>query len=422
MTSYRSTFLQELTWRGFIHQGTDMSALDELLSTTSVSAYIGFDATADSLHVGSLIQIMMLAHLQHHGHKPIVLMGGATSKIGDPSGKDSARQYLTDASIEENLKGIKQVFTKFLTFGHGETEALMLNNAQWLDELNYLGFLRDYGRYFSINRMLTFESVKLRLEREQPLSFLEFNYMILQGYDFAHLAKDYGCRLQLGGSDQWGNIVAGIDLARRMDLPQLYGLTSPLLATSSGAKMGKTASGAVWLNESRLSAYDYWQFWRNTEDADVIRFMKLFTFMNQDEIETMSHLSGQDINEAKKRLADAATTLLHGAGVLPSIHQTVATLFETGGASLEALGELVLSKQDLGETGVSLLHLLLESGLTTSNGEGRRLIRGKAIRLNHSLVEDELHMVHLEDFDPAGTLTISSGKKKHFCVKLSSSS
>ncbi len=419
MTTYKSTFLNELLWRGFIHQGTDMPGLDALLSTSTVSAYIGFDATADSLHVGSLIQIMMLTHFQRHGHKPIVLMGGATSKIGDPSGKDAARQYLTDEAIDQNITGIKQAFAKFLTFGKGETDALMLNNAQWLDNLNYLSFLRDYGRYFSINRMLTFDSVKLRLEREQPLSFLEFNYMILQGYDFAHLAKENGCRLQLGGSDQWGNIVAGIDLGRRLELPQLYGLTSPLLATSSGAKMGKTASGAVWLNESRLSAYDYWQFWRNTEDADVVRFMKLFTLMDADEIEAMSHLQGQDINESKKRLADAATTLLHGASVLPTIHQTVATLFETGGVSLDALGEIMLPQQDLSETGVSLLHLLVEAGLTTSNGEGRRLIRGKAIRVNNMLVEEELHMVQLKDFDATGSLIISSGKKKHVCVKLS---
>ena len=418
MTAHQSSFLNELQWRGYIHQGTDLEGLDELLLKGPVSAYIGFDATADSLHVGSLIQIMMLTHLQRHGHRPVVLMGGGTSKVGDPTGKDAARQYLTDETIAHNIKGIQQVFAKFLTFGAGKTDAIMLNNADWLDTIKYMDFLRDYGRFFSINRMLTFDSVKLRLEREQPLTFLEFNYMILQGFDFAHLAKTHDCRLQLGGSDQWGNIVAGIDLGRRMDLPQLYGLTSPLLATSSGAKMGKTASGAIWLNQERLSAYEYWQFWRNTEDSDVIRFMKLFTLLPQDEIEDLAKFQGQEINLVKKRLADEATALLHGSNALPAIHQTASALFESGTAGLDALEEITLSPEDFIAEGISLLHLLVQAGLTTSNGEGRRMIRGKAIRINQQLIDAELHQVLRSDFEPDGSLIISSGKKKYICVKL----
>ncbi|MDH5747790.1 MAG: tyrosine--tRNA ligase, partial [Rhodospirillales bacterium] len=330
MATYRSDFIKIATERGFFHQCTDLEALDDLASKEIVSAYIGFDCTAPSLHAGSLVSIMLLRALQQSGHKPIVLMGGGTTKVGDPSGKDESRQLLSEEQIAANMNGIKQVFSKFLTFGDGPTDAIMVNNADWLDELQYIPFLRDYGRHFSINRMLGFESVKLRLEREHPLTFLEFNYMILQAYDFLELSRRQNCLLQMGGSDQWGNIVNGVELGRRIDNRSLYGLTTPLLTTSSGAKMGKTAAGAVWLNEDMLSAYDYWQYWRNTEDDDVGRFMKLFTDLPLDEIERQEKLEGNEINEAKKTLATEATKLCHGAEAAKGAAETARKTFEEG--------------------------------------------------------------------------------------------
>ncbi len=419
MAQFKSEFLQILHGRGFIHQGTDLDGLDELMRKAPIAAYIGFDATAPSLHAGSLIQIMMLAHLQRCQHKPIVLMGGGTTKVGDPTGKDTARQILTDEDIAANIAGIQSIFNKFLTFGPSASDAMLINNAQWLDHLNYMNFLKDYGRFFSVNRMLTFDSVKLRLEREQPLSFLEFNYMILQAYDFAHLAKNHDCRLQMGGSDQWGNIVNGIDLGRRLGLPQLYGLSSPLLETSSGMKMGKTASGAIWLNPDTLSAFDYWQFWRNTSDTDVSRFLKLYTFLPLDEIEKLSALQGSEINEAKKILADETTRLIHGPGVLDQIHHDATSLFSKGVPhTLEAVETLLLTPQEFSEGEMPLLQLLQKLSLASSNSDGRRLIRSRAVRINDTLIEDEMFQIHQKMFSQDSTLVISAGKKNFKGVKL----
>jgi tyrosyl-tRNA synthetase len=330
--TFKSDFLRVLDERGFIHQISDPEGLDKRVLAGPVTAYIGFDCTAPSLHVGSMLPIMMLHWLQQTGNKPITLMGGGTTKVGDPSGKDESRKLLSEADIAANMDGIKQVFSKFLSFGEGKTDAVMVDNAEWLDELKYIAFLRDYGPHFTINRMMTFDSVKLRLEREQPLTFLEFNYMILQAYDFVELSRRYGCELQMGGSDQWGNIINGMELGRRVDQKQLYALTSPLLTTSSGAKMGKTAAGAVWLNADMLSPYDYWQYWRNTEDADVERFLKLFTTLPMEEIAKLAALEGVEINEAKKVLANEATTLLHGADAARAAAETAQKTFEQGGA------------------------------------------------------------------------------------------
>tara|TARA_B100001123_G_scaffold249097_1_gene278126 strand:+ start:486 stop:1739 length:1254 start_codon:yes stop_codon:yes gene_type:complete len=414
MSEFKSAFLSTLSSRGFIHQCTDEAALDALASDSVVPAYIGFDATADSLHVGSLVQIMMLRHLQKSGHKPVVLMGGGTTKIGDPSGKDEARQLLTDEKINENIAGIRRVFEKFLTFGDGPTDAIMVNNADWLDKLAYIPLLRDVGRHFTINRMLTFDSVKLRLEREQPLTFLEFNYMILQAYDFVELNKRHGIALQMGGSDQWGNIVNGVELGRRMAGLSLYGLTTPLLTTSSGAKMGKTAAGAIWLNEDRLSAYDYYQFWRNTEDADVGRFLKLFTELSMEEITKLAALEGQDINDAKKVLAFEATRLCHGQEAANNAAETARQTFEKGtlGADIPTID---VDRTRL-EGGISVVDLLVEAGLSASKGEARRLIKGGGARVNGDQITDQDATVAADALNENSDFQLSAGKKKHVRV------
>lgn len=407
-----SEFLHIIQSRGFFHQATDFEALDHLMSTQPVTGYIGFDMTADSLHVGSLVQIMMLRWLQRTGHRPIILLGGATSKIGDPTFKDTARQLLDDDVIKANMDGIRKSFAPFVDMNH----AFMLNNDDWLGHLNYIDFLRDYGRHFSVNRMLTFDSVKLRLEREQTLSFLEFNYMILQAYDFLELYKRHGCVLQMGGSDQWGNIVNGVELTRRILGKHVFGLTSPLITTSSGAKMGKTANGAVWLNEDRLSSYDYWQYWRNTEDADVGRYLRLFTEIPLDEIARLESLQGAEINEAKKILADHATALAHGPECLADIHNTVAQLFEHQSGSLDSLPCIDVLMEDL-QAGLMLVDLLCQAGLTASKGEARRLIQGHGIRVDDHPISDESQMITPELLHD-GMLKLSAGKKRHVLVKV----
>jgi tyrosyl-tRNA synthetase len=413
----KSGFLQSFKERGFFNQITDEEGLKTLMDKECVPAYIGFDCTASSLHVGSLIQIMILRMLQQYGHKPIVIVGGGTTKVGDPSGKDEARKMLTDEDIHNNMLGIKSVISKFVKFGEGPSDAIMVNNADWLDHLNYISFLRDYGRHFSINRMLSFDSVKLRLEREQNLSFLEFNYMILQAYDFVELNKRYNCRLQIGGSDQWGNIVNGVELNRRLGRKdELFGLTTPLLTTSSGAKMGKTASGAVWLSEELLSPYDYYQFWRNTEDQDVIRFIKLFTELPAEEIAKLSSLTGKELNDAKKVLAFEATKLCHGEEKAIDAAETARKLFEEGTAG-GALPVYEISKAEL-EKGIPAYELLARSGLVSSNGEGRRLIRGKGAKINDQTVEDENQTVTLNEMNAEGVIKLSSGKKNHMLVKV----
>jgi tyrosyl-tRNA synthetase len=409
----RSDFLNALTTRGFIHQCTDMEGLDALAAAGPIRAYIGFDCTADSLHVGSLVQIMMLRWLQKTGHKPIVLMGGGTTKIGDPSGRDESRQLLTHEAIQANKAGIFKVFEKFLSFG--ENEAITVDNDEWLSELKYIPLLRDVGRHFSVNRMLTMDSVKNRLEREQPLTFLEFNYMILQSYDFVELSKRYGCVLQMGGSDQWGNIVSGTDLGRRLEQPQLYGLTTPLITLADGGKMGKTANGAVWLNEDRLPVYDYWQFWRNTLDADVGRFLKLFTEMPLDEIAKLEALEGAELNEAKKILATEATALLHGRAKAEEAAETARKAFEEG-AQAEGLPTIEVPSADL-KAGIAAFDLLRQAGLAASNGEARRLVRGGGARLNDVALKDENQAIGTGDLTDAGTLKLSAGRKRHVLVK-----
>jgi len=379
MNAFKSDFLQTLAARGFIHQTSDDSGLDDLFASQSVTGYIGFDATASSLHAGSLIQIMMLYWMQQTGHRPIALMGGGTSMIGDPSFKDEARKMLTAEGIEENLVGIRQAFSSYLKFTDQGGNALMINNADWLMDINYVEFLRDVGRHFSVNRMLSFDSVKLRLDREQSLSFLEFNYMILQAYDFVELAKRHDCALQMGGSDQWGNIVNGIELGRRMHGMQLYALTSPLLTTSSGAKMGKTASGAVWLNEDRLSPYDFWQYWRNTEDADVERFLKLYTAMPLDEVARLGALQGVEMNEAKKVLATEVTAMLHGRATADQAAETARQTFEQGQTASD-LPSIEVSAAEL-SAGTGLLSLMVQGGLAASNGEARRSVKAGAVRI-----------------------------------------
>jgi tyrosyl-tRNA synthetase len=415
MTTPGSEFLKSAAERGFIHQCTDTAALDELASKGPIPAYIGFDATADSLHAGSLVPIMLLRLLQRSGHKPIVLMGGGTTKVGDPSGKDEQRQIMDDARIDANIQSIRRIFEKFLTFGDGRTDAVMVDNADWLDDLQYIPFLREYGRHFSVNRMLGFDSIKLRLDREQPLSFLEFNYMVLQAYDFLELSRRQGCLLQMGGSDQWGNIVAGIELTHKCDHKQLYGLTTPLLTTSSGAKMGKTASGAVWLNEERLSAYDYWQYWRNTEDADVGRFLKLFTDLPMDEIARLEARDGAEINEAKKILANEATKLCHGGAAAAVAAETAAKTFEQG-VIAENLPTIEVASGDL-ETGVPAFELMRRAGLASSNGEARRLIKGGGGRLNDVAISEETAQVTLADVNADGVIKLSAGKKRHALVR-----
>ena len=421
----KSEFLTTLKWRGFLQQATDIGGLDEKLKGGCVVAYLGFDATASSLHVGSLLQIMLLRHFQRCGHKPIVLVGGGTTKVGDPSGKDASRQMLTQEKIQENIDGISQVFRRFLTFGDGPTDALMVNNDEWLSSLQYLDFLREYGRHFSINRMLTFESVKQRLERESPLSFLEFNYMILQAYDFLELARRHDASLQFGGSDQWGNIINGVELARRVDGRSLYGLTAPLLATADGKKMGKTADGAVWLNADLLSPFDYWQFWRNTADADVGRFLRIFTELPREEIETLETLKGAAINEAKARLADEATSMLHGAECLGDIRAAADALFSAGGAKggapsdSSALPRVRLTADDLSDGGVPLVDLFLKLEFGKSKGEVKRQMSGGGIRLKDVKVDDPSTMISVSSFEgDTKEIKLSWGKKKHGIVEL----
>jgi len=408
----RSPFLATALERGFIHQCTDMEGLDERLLAGRLVAYVGYDCTADSLHVGSLVSIMLLRLLQYCGHKPIVLMGGGTTRIGDPSGKDEARQLLDDAEIARNMAGIRTVFAKFLKFGNGPDQAVMVNNADWLDELRYIPLLRDVGRHFSVNRMLTLDSVRLRLERDQPLSFLEFNYPILQAYDFGELARRYQCELQIGGSDQWGNIVAGVELARRAEGRPLFGLTTPLITTASGVKMGKTAQGAVWLNAERLSPYDYWQFWRNTEDDDVGRFLRLFTELDLAEIE---RLERGDVNDAKKVLATEATALCHGREAATAAAETARAVFEGGGSGSE-LPQTEVFRDDLAR-GIPAFELFSLTGLAASNGEARRLIRGGGARINDRVVDSETKPVSVADLDANGMLKLSAGRKRHALVR-----
>ena len=415
MTKFRSDFLRIIEERGFIHQITDAESLDDLARQGVVTAYVGYDCTAPSLHAGNLLTIMLLRHFQQTGHRPIVLMGGGTTKVGDPSGKDSQRKLLTDTDIAANMAGIQEVFSKFLTFGDGPTDAIMVNNADWLDELAYIPFLRDYGVHFSVNRMLGFDSVKLRLDREQPLSFLEFNYMILQAYDFLELGRRYGCTLQMGGSDQWGNIVNGVDLGRRVDGQALYGLTLPLLTTSSGAKMGKTEAGAVWLNEDATSPYQYWQYWRNTEDADVGRFLRIFTELPVSEIARLDSLQGEEINDAKKVLAHEATALCHGEAAAAEAAETARRTFEEGGSG-EALPTIEVPSADLA-AGIPLIALFQKAGLAASGGEARRLVRGGGARLNGEPVKDELASVSLAQVGEDGSIKLSAGKKRHALIR-----
>ncbi len=414
MSAYKSDFLNTLDERGFIHQLSDAEGLDNLLMKEIVSAYIGFDCTAASLHAGSLVQIMLLYWLQQTGHRPVALMGGGTSMIGDPSGKDESRNMLTLEKIESNKAGIRKIFSKFLKFGEGRRDAVMPDNADWLLELNYVSFLREYGRNFSVNQMLARDSVKNRLGREQHLSFLEFNYMIFQAYDFVELNKRYNCRLQLGGSDQWGNIVSGIDLGRRSGSDQLFAVTTPLLATSSGAKMGKTADGAVWLEKDMLSAYDYWQYWRNCEDADVGRFLKLFTPLPLEEIVKLEALGGAEVNEAKKILATQATTMVHGPETADKAAETARITFEEKTAAA-TLPSIAIASDQL-EKGIGLLKLIVEAGFASSNGEARRLIKGGAIRVNDISINDEQTMVDESYLDGDGVIKLSMGKKRHVLI------
>jgi tyrosyl-tRNA synthetase len=411
MDQFKSDFLRALSERGFIHQQTDAGGLDAAAQAGVVTAYIGFDATADSLHVGNLVGIMLLRRLQQAGHRPIVLMGGGTTKVGDPSGKDETRQLLSEAQINANIASIREIFSHYLRFDDSPTGAIMANNDDWLGKLEYIPFLRDIGRHFTINRMLTMDSVKLRLEREQPLTFLEFNYMILQGYDFVELHKRYGCTLQMGGSDQWGNIVQGVELGRRVREADLYGLTSPLITTASGAKMGKTASGAVWLKAARLSPYDYWQFWRNTEDADVGRFLRMFTELPLTEIARLEQLKDADINEAKKLLANEATRLCHGDAAAIEAAATAAQAF--AGTAAEGLPTYLLKA---GET-PTLIDVAVALGMAASRGEARRLIEQGGVRLNDEPARSIMDSVSAADLDSGGTARLTVGKKRHGLIR-----
>lgn len=415
MATYKSDYLNTLSERGFIHQISDETGLDDLLTKECVAAYIGFDATANSLHVGHMTQIMLLYWLQQTGHKPIALMGGGTSMVGDPSGRDESRQMMTPEIIEDNKTSIKQSFSTFLTFEDSGGNAIMPDNADWLMKLNYVDFLRDYGRHFSVNAMLARDSIKMRLDREQHLSFLEFNYMCLQAYDYVELSRRYDCRLQMGGSDQWGNIVSGVDLGRRAGSPQLYALTTPLLATASGAKMGKTASGAVWLNADMLSVFDFWQYWRNTEDADVGKFLRLFTTLPISEISKLESLEGAELNEAKKALATGATTLVHGREAAEKAAETARQTFEQGATSTD-LPTVNVSATELAE-GMGLLGLLVTAGLANSNGEARRHIKGGAIKVNDRAVTDEKLIVADSDLNDDSAIKLSFGKKKNILIK-----
>ena len=415
MPNYESQFMQLMHDRNFIHQVTDETELDAMMDRGRVTAYIGFDCTADSLHVGSLVQIMMLRHLQKCGHRPIVLMGGGTTKVGDPSGKDDARQLLSDENIKHNKEGIRKIFEKYLVFGDGPTDALMVDNDEWLSNLEYIRFLREYGRHFSVNRMLSFDSVKLRLDREQPLSFLEFNYMILQAYDFLELQRRHNCILQMGGSDQWGNIINGVELVRRVDQKSIFGLTTPLVTTASGEKMGKSASGAIWLNSDRLSPYEFWQFWRNTEDGDVGRFLRLFTEIPLDEITKLEMLKGSELNEAKKILASEITKLCHGLNASESAASSAQKIFEEGllGADLPTI--LIDTKQL--EQGLWIIEALKQAEFIKSNGEGRRLINNGGVRLNDVVVVDPDQKILISDANSDAVIKLSSGKKRHALLK-----
>jgi tyrosyl-tRNA synthetase len=415
MSAYKSDFLQVLADRGFIHQVSEPEALDARAQSAPLTAYIGFDCTAPSLHVGSLLPIMMLYWMQQTGHRPIALMGGGTTRVGDPSGKDESRRILTDEDIDRNLAGIRAIFAKFLKFGDGPRDAVMANNADWLNSLNYIDFLRDVGRHFSVNRMLAFDSVKLRLDRQQELSFLEFNYMILQAYDFVELNKRHNCVLQMGGSDQWGNIINGIELGRRMMNVQLFALTSPLITTSSGAKMGKTAAGAVWLNADLVSPYDYWQYWRNTEDGDVARFLKLFTVLPLPEIARLAALQGQELNEAKKALATEATALVHGRAAAEQAAETARRTFEEGTLA-ENLPTVEVAGADL-EKGIGVLSAFVTAELVASNGEARRQIKGGGLKVNDVTVSDERMLLTPRDLTPQGVIKLSLGKKRHVLLK-----
>jgi len=420
MSAFKSDFLNILSSRGFIHQVSEPEALDALARTSTITAYIGFDCTAPSLHVGSLLPIMLLYWLQQTGHRPLPLMGGGTTRVGDPSGKDESRRLLTDDDIGANLKSIREIFARFLRFGDGKesankTDAVMANNADWLNSLNYIDFLRDIGRHFSINRMLTFDSVKLRLERQQELSFLEFNYMILQAYDFVELYRRYGCVLQMGGSDQWGNIVNGIDLGRRLHNAQFFALTSPLITTSSGAKMGKTAAGAVWLNADQVSPYEYWQYWRNTEDADVGRFLKLFTVLPLGEIGRLAALKGAEINEAKKILATAATAMVHGQTAADEAAATARTTFEEGGLGA-SLPTVEIPRAEL-KSGIGVLAAFVKAGLASSNGEVRRAIANNAIMVNDARVTSDKAAIGEADVTADGVVKLSLGRKRHVLLK-----
>jgi tyrosyl-tRNA synthetase len=417
MTSFKSDFLNVLTERGFIHQTSDAGGIDALAAKGGLVAYVGYDCTAPSLHVGHLLSIMMLHWLQASGAgKPITLMGGGTTRVGDPSGKDETRQLRTVEEIEANKDGLKQVFASLLKFGTAPNDAVMTDNAEWLAKLNYIEFLRDVGRHFSVNRMLTMDSAKMRLEREQELSFIEFNYMLLQAYDFVELSRRYGCNLQMGGSDQWGNIVTGIDLGRRMGLKdQLYALTCPLLTTSSGAKMGKTAAGAVWLNEAQLSAYDYWQYWRNTEDADVGRFLKLFTALPMGEVNRLAALGGSEINDAKKALATEATSLIHGRDKALAAAETARKTFEQGGLAAD-LPSFNVPLADLA-AGLGVVAAFVAAGLASSNGDARRQIQGGGLKVNGLTVTDDQMKLTQADLVEEGVIKLSLGKKKHVLLR-----
>ena len=415
MKPFKSEFLRTLSERGFIHQISDPEALDAQALAGSLTAYVGYDATATSLHIGNLISATMLYWLQETGGRPIVLMGGGTSMIGDPSFRDDQRKLLSPEQIDRNIAGIKQIFSRILRFGDGPSDAVIVNNADWLLKLNYVEFLRDVGRHFSVNRMLSFDSVKIRLDREQSLSFLEFNYMILQGYDFVELSRRMGCVLQMGGSDQWGNIVNGIDLGHRMGTPQLHALTTPLLTTSSGAKMGKTANGAVWLNGDVFSPYDFWQYWRNIEDADVERFLKIFTRLPLDEIARLAALGGTEINEAKKVLATEATAIVHGRADALAAAETARQTFEEG-ALAETLPTIELPAAEFA-SGIGILTLLVKAGLASSNGEARRHVAGGAVRLNGTPVSDDKLTAGDQDILESGVLKLSLGKKRHVLVR-----
>ncbi len=411
MPSFKSDFIRVMVERGHLHQCTDTEALDEAASKNIISAYIGFDATADSLHIGSLAVIMMLRRLQQTGHRPVTLMGGGTTKVGDPSGKDETRQLLTTAKINENIAGMKKCFSKFLTYGDGPRDAIMSDNAEWLDKKGYIEFLREVGPHFTINRMLTFDSVKMRLEREQPLTFLEFNYMIMQGYDFVELRERYGVTLQMGGSDQWGNIVNGVELGRRMKNYELFGLTTPLITTSSGQKMGKSVAGAMWLNEDKLAPYDYWQYWRNTEDADVVRFLKIYTDLPLDEIERLAKLKDSEINEAKKILAFEATKMCHGEKAAEQAAATARATFEGGGVGAD-LPVYTLPKG----TEPALAEILVSLGFASSKGEAKRLIEQGGVKLDDRTITDIAATVGPNDLGPEGA-RLSAGKKRHAVVK-----